>query len=135
MKKVSRFCLDMMRCQLDCDSAEACEQTVGLGRFAGQQCNLLRVFSHADQIEAEIGFVALLIEIELDQRPADQMRERRAHNRIDQRRPHEIARDRDRRPEQVQRRCGRKRPKNHNEGGKRYDRAEEPDTDSRARAR
>ena len=61
--------------------------------LAVEQRDLLGVLAHAHQIEAEIGFVALLLEIERDQRPADQMGERGSDDRVDQRRPEQITRD------------------------------------------
>jgi hypothetical protein len=109
--------------------AEACEQTIRFGRLTGEQCDLLRILAHPYQIEAEVGLVALLIEIELYQWPADPMRERRAQDRIDERGPDEITGDRKCRSEHVQGRGGGKRPQDHDEGGKRHDCAEEPDAD------
>ena len=61
--------------------AEAHQQPVAFGALAVEQGDLLGVLAHAHQVEAEIGFVALLLEIERDQRPADQMGERGADAR------------------------------------------------------
>ena len=79
MKNVSRFCRRHDAVPIGHDLAEAREQAVGFGRFAGEQRDLLRIFAHPHQIEAEVGLVALLVEVELDQRPADPMRERGAY--------------------------------------------------------
>src|SRR5262249_62408389 len=58
-----------------------------LGLFAREQCDLLGILPEADEREAEIGLVALLIEIELDQGTADEMRYPSADDGIDERRP------------------------------------------------
>ena len=39
--------------------------------LAVEQRDLLGVLAHAHEIEAEVGLVALLLEVERDQRPAD----------------------------------------------------------------
>ena len=49
-------------------AAEAVEQPSVLGGLAVEQRDLLRILAHPHQIEAEVGLVALLVEIEL--RPA-----------------------------------------------------------------
>jgi hypothetical protein len=67
--------------------AEAGEQAVGLGLLAGEQRDLLRVLPDPHQVEAEIGLVALLVEVELDQGPADQVSARRADDCVNERRP------------------------------------------------
>ena len=54
-------------------AAEAFEQALGLRRLAVEQRDLLGILAHAHQIEPEVGLEALLLEIEPDQRPADQM--------------------------------------------------------------
>jgi hypothetical protein len=75
------------------DLAEAVEQPVALRGLAGEQCDLFGVLPHPDEIEAEVGLEPLLPEIERHQRPADDMRQRRSDHRVEQRRPHQIARD------------------------------------------
>ena len=61
-------------------AAEAVEVALAFGRFAVQRGDLLGIFARAHQIETKIGLEALLPEIERDQRPADQMRERRCRS-------------------------------------------------------
>ena len=95
------------------DGREALQQTVALGLLAAQQRNLLGVLARTDEIEAEVGFIALLAEIERGQRAADQMREQRAGDGIDQRGPDEIAGDRP--SGQGQRRRRRQAPQDHHE--------------------
>ena len=53
------------------DESEAIEQPVAFGALAAQQCDLLAVFTYAHEVEAEVCFVALLHEVEADQRAAD----------------------------------------------------------------
>jgi hypothetical protein len=48
--------------------------------LALQQRDLFGVFARPHQIEAKIGLIALLLEIEIDQRPADQTGSVRAEN-------------------------------------------------------
>ena len=75
-------------------AAEAVHQPAASRRASPlQQRDLLGILAHAHQVEAEIRLVALLVEVERDQRPADQMGEQRADDRIDERRPDQIARD------------------------------------------
>ena len=64
--------------------AEPHQQAVWLRPLAVEQRDLLGILAHPHQIEAEIGFVALLLEIKRDQRPADQMRECGADDGIGQ---------------------------------------------------
>src|SRR5262249_60579910 len=96
-------------------------------RLTGEQRDLLRILAHPYEIEAEVGLVALLVEIELYQRPPDAMRRRRAQDRIDQRGPNEIAGDRECRSEHFQGRSGVKRPQEHGERSKCRRFAEEPE--------
>ena len=86
-----------------------------------------------DQREAEIGLVALLIEIELDQRAADEMGHPGADDGVDQRRPDEITRDVVGRRADHQRAGGRQVPQDHHEGRERDDRAEQRDADVQRR--
>ena len=75
------------------DGREALAEALAFGGFAPQQRDLLGVLAHAHEVEAEVGLIALLEEIQRDQRPADEMGEQRADHRIDQRGPDQIARD------------------------------------------
>ncbi len=110
--------------------AEAVEQVLFLGRLAGEQRHLLGVLPQAHEAEAEIRLVALLIEIELDQRAADQMGDPGAEGRIDQRRPNQIAGNLVGRIADHQRRGRRQGPQDHHEGDQRDDRAEQRDADA-----
>ena len=58
-------------------------------RLAAQESDLLGIFAHAHQVEAEIGLEALLTKIEIDQRPADPVGDQGPSNRIDERGPDE----------------------------------------------
>src|SRR5436305_1906353 len=80
------------------------------GRVAVEQRDLLGIFARAHEIEAEIGLIALLIEVERCQRAADHMGQQRSGNRIDQRRPEQKARNPP--AEQRKLRIIGKRPKN-----------------------
>ena len=89
------------------------QQLVALGLLTFEQGDLLGVFAHAHQIEAEICFVALLLEIESRKRPADQMGENGADDGVNERRPEQIARDCPCASEQVQRRGPGQIPEDH----------------------
>ena len=89
---------------VDDDQPEAAEVTLALGGFAVQRRDLLGILAGAHQIEAKIGLVALLLEVERNKPPADQMGERGADYRVEQGRPDQIARNRQRHAEQMQRR-------------------------------
>ena len=106
---------------------KAIHQALAFGGLAAQQRDLLGVLAHANEVEAEIGLVALLIEIERGQRPADQMREQRSGDRVDQRRPDQVARNRP--PVERQRRRFRKPPEDHDEGGERHHGIEQAEAD------
>ncbi len=70
MKKVSFFCRDMIAIKLRRHG-----EALAAGRFGGlavQQRDLLGILAHAHQAEAEIGLEALLLEVQRDQRAADQ---------------------------------------------------------------
>ncbi len=97
------------------DEPEAAEVPLALGGFAMQRRDLLGILARAHQIEAEIGLVALLLKVERNKRPADQMRDYGAGHRVEQRRPNQIAGNRKRRAEQMERRLFRKRPENDDE--------------------
>ena len=64
-----------------------------LGVLTVEKRDLLGILAHAHKIETEIGFVTLLLEIKRRQRPADQMREDRSDNGVNERRPKQIAGD------------------------------------------
>ena len=46
------------------DITEAIDMTFAFGRLAMERRNLLRVFARAHEIESEIGFETLLLEVE-----------------------------------------------------------------------
>jgi hypothetical protein len=49
------------------DAAEAPQQPLLFGAFAVEQRDLLRILAHPHEIETEVGFKPLLLEIEHDQ--------------------------------------------------------------------
>ena len=75
-----------------------------LDRFGRQQRDLLGVIGHARGGEAEVGLAALLLEIQVDQPPADQMRDQRADAGIESAIDDQIAGEREIDAEQRQRR-------------------------------
>ncbi len=88
-----------------------------LGRFAAEKCDLLAVFAQAREREAEIRLVALLLEIEADQRAPDQMGEPGGEHGVDERDPEQEARH-----AHIGARKGearRQRPQDHREGDER----------------
>ena len=93
MKNVSRLVRVMISDQFATTRPKRSTRRSRLGAFAVQQRDLFGILAHPHEIESEVGLVALLVEIESDQRPADQMGETGADQRIDQRSPHQIARD------------------------------------------
>ena len=70
---------------------EAARQMLPLGRLAMHQCDLLGIFAQARQREAEVRLAPLLLEIERDQRLADEVGDPGRHRRIDQRGPEDEA--------------------------------------------
>ena len=118
-----------MPSQFSTTSPNRASSRVALDRLAVQQRDLFAVFAHPDQVETKIGFIALLLEIEPDQRPADQMGQNRADQRIDQRAPDQITGNRDVLAEQMQRRFVGQGPQNEDERGERDDRAQQPDAE------
>ncbi len=100
-----------------------------LGLLAREQRDLLGVLAHANEVEAEIGFIALLVEIELDQRPADEVGEQGAEHGIEQRRPHEVAWNPPLTAEQDQGRIRRQVPEDDDERAERDDRGQHADAD------
>ena len=90
--------------------AESRQKPRALGGFAVQQRDLFGIFAHANQVETEIGLVALLLEIEADQRPADPDASAWSRDCVDQRAPYQVAGDRDVLAEQMQRRLAADRP-------------------------
>ena len=75
------------------DAREAVAERVALGRLALEERDLLGSSRAAAPGEAEVGLVALLVEIEPDQRPADEVGEPGADDGVDERRPDQIAGD------------------------------------------
>ena len=69
---MSFFCRGMISSQLLTTLWKRSSSAAGFGLLAVEQRDLFGIFARAHEIEAEIGFVALLAEIELGQRPADQ---------------------------------------------------------------
>jgi hypothetical protein len=63
--------------------AEAGSQVAQFIGFAAVQGNAFRVFADAYQRKAKISLELLLFEIEIDQRPANDVGEPCAHKRID----------------------------------------------------
>ena len=80
--------------QLRTRSPEALAQLRALDRLAAHQRDRLGMVGDSRDGEAEIGLIALLLEVERDQRPADQMREQRADARIGERGPRSGSRGR-----------------------------------------
>ena len=58
----------MIAYQLPTTWLKRSSRRLALGALAVEQRDLLGVFAHAHQVEAEVGLVALLLEIEIDQR-------------------------------------------------------------------
>ena len=110
-------------------AAEAVEVPLAFGRLAAERGDLLGILARAHEIETEIGFETLLLEIERDELAADSMRERGADRRIDQRRPHQIAGDVEACAEDMQRRARRQCPQDDDERAQRHDRVENSDAD------
>ena len=108
---------------------EAVPKPRAFGALALQQRDLLGVFAHPHQVEAEIGLVALLIEIEPDQRRADPLRQHGAEHSIHHRAPYQITWDRVLLAEQVQRRRLREAPQDHHEGRQRHRRTQQLQAD------
>jgi hypothetical protein len=75
------------------DVGKALEQAAVLRILAGEQCDLLGILAHPNEVEAEIGLVALLEEVESDQGPPDEMREPSAENGVEQGCPDKVARN------------------------------------------
>ena len=72
---------------------EALAQAAELLALAAVQRHALAVLAQAHQRKAEIGLEALLVEVEADQRPADEVGEDGADDRVDQRDPDQVARE------------------------------------------
>ena len=75
------------------NAAETIKVPFALRRFAMQRRDLLGILARAHEIETKIGFEALLLEIERNERPADAVRQHGTNRRIDQGCPHQISRD------------------------------------------
>ena len=89
---------------------EAAGQAFALGGFAMERSDLFGILPRAHQIETEVGLELLLLEVQRNEPPADQMGQDGADDGIDQRRPDQITRNGKRGAEQVQRRLFRQRP-------------------------
>ena len=109
------------------DVVEAIEQAFPFGRFAVQQGDLLGNFAGSYQVEAEVGFVLLLAEVEADQRPADEVGQHGAEHGIDQCAPDQIAGNVVLHTEHMQWRRCRESPKDDDKGCQGHDGAEEAD--------
>ena len=105
---------------------EAMAHVRTLDRLATHHGDRLGIVGHAREREAEVGFVALLVELEPDQRTADQVRDQRADAGIEQRRPDQIARERQIGAEQRHRRGRRQPPQDIGEGEQRNEGIEQP---------
>jgi hypothetical protein len=95
--------------------SEAIEVAFALGRLSAERRNLLGILARAHEIETEVGFETLLLKIERNKAPADQMRQRSADDGVDDCRPNEIAGNVVASTEQMQRRLLGKRPQNDDE--------------------
>ena len=111
------------------DAAEAAHQPLALGGLALHQRDLLGVLARAHQVETEIRLALLLLEVEIDQRRADPLRQHGAEYGIDQRAPDQVARNCKFMAEQLQRGCRRQAPQDHHEGQQCYDRVQQPEAD------
>ena len=68
-------------------------QSDGLRLLAAVEGDALTVLAHTHHVETEIGFVALLIEVESDEFAADEVDADRAEHRVEQREPEHVAVD------------------------------------------
>src|SRR5206468_8926630 len=73
--------------------AEGIDERRTFASLAVVEGDALGILPQAHQTEPEIRFEALLVEIESDQRSADQMREPSADGGVDQRRPEHVSGD------------------------------------------
>lgn len=105
---------------------EPSRQFCALDRLAGHERHRFCIVGHPRDGEAEIGLVALLVEVEPDQRPADAMGDQRADPGIGERGPDQIAREGEIHPEQRHRRAGRETPEDVGEGKQRNEAVEQP---------
>src|SRR4029079_4558854 len=110
-------------------AAEAVEVPLAFSRLAVECGDLLGILTRAYEVETEISHEALLLEIEWDELAADQMRQRRADRRVDQRRPHQITGNVEACAEDMQRRARRQRPQDDDERTEGDDRVEDTDAD------
>ena len=80
---------------------------LAFGRLAAERGDLLGILTRAHEIISEVGLETLLLKIQRDEPPADQMGKRGADHRVDERRPHQVARNVEICAEQMQgRSCG-----------------------------
>ena len=80
--------------------SESIEQLLALVALAAQEGDLLGILPHPNEVEAEVRFESLLPEVEPDQRPADEMRQRSSDHRIEQGCPDQVAGNDEARAEQ-----------------------------------
>ena len=83
----------MIAIQLDTTFAKRNKQAIALGALTIEQGDLLGVFAHTHQIEAKVGLISLLLEIQRDQGAADEMRESGSEHCVDQCRPQQVSGD------------------------------------------
>src|SRR6185312_1352799 len=117
------------------DAAEAVEQATALAPLAAIKRDTFGVLAQAHQVEAEIGLVALLIEIELHQRAADLEGEPGSADGVDDREPQHVAGNGDAAPgAQRDGQRSRQRPQDRHEGEQRHRRTEKAQRQSEAGA-
>ena len=109
------------------DPAETLGKPLPFGALSLQQRNLFGVFAHPNQVESKIGFEALLLEIEVDQRRADPLGERRSEDCIYQRAPYQITGDLEFGTEYMQWRRRRQTPQDDDKRRQRHDRTQQSD--------
>ena len=104
------------------DSAEARIERPALGRFAVQQRDLVDIGAHAGQRKAEIGFAALLLDIERLERAAEHVRKQRTERHIDEGSHQHVARNLEVEPDEVERQRERRQlPEQRHIGEDRHD--------------
>ena len=109
------------------DRAIAFAQPCPFGAFATEQCDLLRVFADTRHSEAKVRLKALLVEIQRDQRPTDEMGEHRPDRGIDDGDPDQIAGNVERKAEARHRERDRQLPQDQQEDTEPNGVAEESD--------
>ena len=107
------------------DAHEEVLRVAGLGLLAVVERDLLGVLAHADQPEAEVGLDALLLVVDRHERMADLLDDQRADHRVQRRRPHHVAGNRDRRRAERNRQRAGERPQDRDERHERDDRRQQ----------